>query len=420
MLRSRRLDLSASLNEAGRSAVVDSPVGLWIQLALVVSQMSLAMVLVVGASLLLNSFVRLQSVDPGFDSRHLLRADFQLPENRYPRSFANYPNWPELQLFHDLLLADLRTKPGISSAALTSNHPLDAGFTNSFVIEGREAEYASQGEMTNRLVSDDYFETAAVSLLQGRLLPRHTGSEMGNALVLNRAAAERYFPQSDPIGQRIRFWGRQREIVGIVDNERMHGLGEATPPAMYVSMHQNPGFGAVTILIRTDRDPSLFVGVLRDAVRKLDPEVALYGVATMESTVRESLARERFTATLLGSFAVVAGLLAIVGVYSVLSYLVTQRSHEVGVRVAMGAGRGHILVLVLRQGMGLAAIGIALGVAGSLALSRFLSHFLYGVGPLHPQTYLAATGILALAALVACWVPARRACRLDPVSAIRS
>jgi predicted permease len=330
-----------------------------------------------------------------------------------------YPQWDELKGFHRRLLTTLNESPGVLSAALTSSHPLDAGWTNSFQIQGREAEVSSQGEMSTRLVSDDYFATAGVRLLEGRLLPRHTGSE-APSLVLNKVAALRYFPEGNALGQRIAFWGVEREVVGVVDNERIHGLKDEVPPAMYGSIHLLPTIGATTLMVRTDRDPRLLIDTVRRVVEALDPEVALYDVVTMEKTVAESLARERFTTALLSLFAGVALALALVGVYSVLSNLVAQRRHEVGVRLTVGAGSLQILGLIVRQGMALATLGMALGLVASLVLSRFLSHLLYGIGPLDPLAYLLAIGALALTALLACLIPARRASKIDPVSAIRS
>ena len=413
-LQARRLDLEAALRErasTGGKALL--------RRLLVVAQMAAALMLLVSAGLLLASLVELQRVDPGFRAAGVLRADFELPRSRYPRDFSVWPRWAEVHRFHRELLEKVEALPGVRSAAIATSHPLDSGFTNSFVIVGREDEYASQGELKTRLVTDRYFETAGVELLEGRLFTGREDTESHQVLLLNRAAVERYFPDGRAVGEEIRFWGITREVVGVVGNERMQGLGEETPPAMYVPLAQSPPVGGVTLMVRAEGDPLLLAGPVRDAVRALDPDLAVWNVATMDETVARSLAKERFTSLLLALFAAIAVALAAVGVHGVLSYLVSRRRREIGVRVALGASRFEVLRMVVSQGMGLAAAGLALGLAGAVAASRLLSGLLYGVSPLDPLTYALVTAALFAAALLACALPARRATRVDPASVLR-
>ncbi len=287
------------------------------------------------------------------------------------------------------------------------------------MIVGREDEAASQGELKTRLVTAGYLGTAGVELVAGRAFSGREDTESPQVLMLNRAAVERYFPAGRALGAEIRFWGITREVIGVVGNERMHGLGAATPPAMYVPLGQAPPVGGVTLMVRSAADPRLLAAPLRDAIWALDPDLAVWNVTTMDETVARSLARERFTSLLLALFAAVAVALAAVGVHGVLSHLVARRRREIGVRIALGASRLEVLRMVVSQGMGLAAAGLGLGLAGAVAASRLLTGLLYNLSPLDPLTYAAVTVALLAAALVACALPGRRATRVDPATALR-
>jgi predicted permease len=285
---------------------------------------------------------------------------------------------------------------------------------------GREEESTNWGELTTRMVGPGYFATAGLQVVEGR--PFNSGDDAEAPLValVNRATVERYFVDSPVIGAQIQFWGQPREIVGIVENERMYGLTEDTPPAVYASMLQAPQVGRATLMVRTRLDPLLLVESVRAAVRELDPGIPVYNVSTMEQTLADSLARERFTSLLFAIFAGVGLLIAVIGVHGVLSYLVAQRGHEVGVRMALGASRSQVRRMVVSQGMGLALGGIALGLILAVSLSRLLSGLLFEVSATDPLTYAAVAGVLALTALAASALPARRATRIDPVDALRS
>ncbi len=416
----RRLDLQANLKEGRRQGGSASIERMRFQRFLVVGQMAVAFVLLIGSALLINSFWRLSRVDPGFATSNVLRVSLLLPESRYPRDFQVYPRWPEVHQFNERLLRTLSDMPGIQDVALAVNHPLDGGFTNSFRITGRESEAASQPEMPTRLVSADYFQTMGVPLAAGRGFEDRDHAESPLVMLINQAAADRFFPDGDAIGSRITFWGMEREVIGIVGNERFYGLAEDTPAAMYGSTSQAPPVGGEVLLVRTAGDPLLVVDGVRQAIWEQDADLAIFNVATLDETLAESLATERFTTVLLLVFGGVALILALVGVYGVLAYLVARRRHEIGVRLAIGASSEEIVRMVLRQGMVLALAGMSLGIGGAVALSGSLRSLLFEISPLDPVTYVMAATGLVMAAGTACLMPALRASRVDPVEAMRT
>jgi putative ABC transport system permease protein len=238
-------------------------------------------------------------------------------------------------------------------------------------------------------------------------------------MLLTEAGARQYFPDSSPFGHRVRYRGTTREIVGNVSNERFHGLSEDEPSAIYPPIWQTP-MAAGSILLRTSADPLSSVTSLRTAVATIDPALALYAIETMDQAIAQSLARERFTMLLLGLFAAAALLLAVIGVHGVLSYTVAQRTHEVGIRVALGASRSSVVGLVVRQALGLALLGISIGLAGAWAGSRVLASLLYGVTTTDAATFAGVTVLMVAVSAFACWLPARRASGIDPMAALRS
>jgi putative ABC transport system permease protein len=388
--------------------------------ALVMSEMALALVLLVGAALLMQSFWRLRRVDPGWTATNVLRVQFQLPRTRYPQSYADYPgSWSRIINFERELVTQTAAIPGVRSVALASNDPLDAGFTNSFVIEGREGEARNgQAELATRPVSASYFATLGVPLLQGRAFQSSDDANADPVVLINEAAAHKYFPTDSPIGHRLRFWGTWRTIVGVVGNERFAGLAAEAPPAMYPPITQAP-MASASLLVRAGRDPRQLVGPVRDVFRQLDREIAPYGVATMDDVIDSSIAQRRFTMELLCGFAALALGLALIGVYGVVSYGVARRTHEMGVRMALGATRHDVIRHVLRDGSRLALFGALLGILGALAATRLLSTQLYGVKASDPLTFAFAAAAIVIVALVGSYVPARRASRVAPVAALQ-
>ncbi|MET0396784.1 MAG: ABC transporter permease [Longimicrobiaceae bacterium] len=419
VLQARRVDPQAGLRADGGRGASAAPGAARARRGLVAVEVALSVVLVVGAGLLVHSLWRLQRVDPGFRTENVLRASFVLPASRYPQSYDVYPRWSEVTAFQRELLERARALPGVRSAALASHHPLAPGFTNSFVIEGREDEAADQAEIPLRAVSPEYFATVGVPLLRGRLLSPRDDADAPAVLLVNEAAARRFFPGADPVGKRIAFWGTSREIVGVVGNERFHGVAADAPPAAYPPLAQTP-MGTATLLLRAAGDPAALVPALRAAVRGLDPEVALYEMETLDRTLSRSISQPRFTTALLGTFAALALLLAVIGVYGVLSYAVAQRTREIGIRVALGARRGEIVRLVVGQGMAPVLAGLALGLAAAFAGARVLSGILFEVAPTDPLAFTAVVPVLGAASLLAAWLPARRAASVDPMTALRT
>jgi predicted permease len=415
-LQARRIDLHGALQGGGGRGATGGVAHRRARDLLVTAEVALSVVLVVGAGLLIRSLWKLQAVDPGFRTAQVLKLDLTLPPSRYPQDFAEHPHWTAVSGFYQRLLERASAVPGVGAAALAASHPLAPGFTNSFVIVGREAEYTQQPEIAIRVVSPGYFALMDVPLRRGRLLEERDVADAAGVLLINEAAARRFFPAQDPVGQRIAFWGRERTVVGVVGNERFRGLGEEAPPAAYPPLAQVP-VGSASLLARAG---DAAVPALQRAVWSLDPDLALSGVEPLDRTLAQTIARPRFTTVLLGLFATLALLLASIGVHGLLSYTVVQRTREIGIRLALGAPRPAVLGLVARQGVGLALAGTAAGLLGGLALSRLLRSLLFGVGPTDPVTFVAAPLILVAVTLVASYFPARRATRVDPMIALRS
>ncbi|HEX7181159.1 MAG TPA: ABC transporter permease, partial [Thermoanaerobaculia bacterium] len=318
--QARRTDLQATLKEeAGRGATTDRKRSR-LRSVLVVTELALAVVLSVGAGLLLKSFWLLHRVDPGFRAKGVIKAELQLPASRYPRSFSTWPDWPEQRRFHSSLLEEVRALPGVESATVAGSHPLDPGFTNSFSVVGREEEAEDWPEIAVRLVGVEYFRTMGVPLINGRLLGDGDDVSAPRALLVNEETARRFFAGRDPLGQKIVFWRLEWTVVGIVSNERFQGLTETPPPAVYVSLTQAPSAsGSASLLVRAQGDPEALIQAVRAAIRKVDPELAVFGEETLERTLAESVGQQRFTMLLLTVFAGLALVLAVVGVYGVLS-----------------------------------------------------------------------------------------------------
>lgn len=417
-LSARRVDLVSGLQaDAGGSR--GSGGGSLLRSGLVVAELAGAVVLVVGAGLLGKSLWQILAVDPGFRAERVLKAEFQLPRSRYPVDFASWPNFREMHAFNDALLERVQALPAAEGAAISGSHPLDQGFTNSFLIVGREAESAGFAEISIRRVTPGYFDTVGLTVQRGRALTAGDGTEAAPVAMINEAAAARYFPDRDPIGQRLAFWGDERRIVGVVANEKFHGLTAAAPAAVYTPLAQTPSTGSEVLLVRSNKDPATLASAVRAAIHDVDPQLAVFGVEALQDTVGRSVSRQRFTLLLLGAFAGVAIVLAAVGVHGVLSYVVARRTPEMGIRMALGASRGNVIGLVARQGAKLAAFGLAIGLALALVASRLLGSLLYGVTPADPAIFAAVAVAVFAIAMLATLLPARRATRIAPVAALR-
>jgi predicted permease len=419
-LQSVRVDLQSSL--AGASVRTTSGIGRTrLRSALVVLELAFAVVLVCGAALLVRSFWTLQRVNPGFQGAGVLKAEYQLPASRYPANFRVWPNFKEQHAFNAALLGRAAALPGVESVAIAGNHPLDPGYTNSFTVVGREAESRTWPEISIRRVSAGYFRTVGLQLVQGRFFRDGDVIDSAPVVLINQAAAARLFPGRDAIGAQIRFWGSSRTIVGVIGNEKFHGLTEAPPIAAYTPLTQTPSAdGAGVLLVRTAGEPASLEGALTGVIHEIDPGLAVFGVEPVQVTLSRSVQQRRFMMLLLALFASMALLLAAVGIHGVLSYSVSQRGREIGIRMALGATARDMVGLIVREGLGLTAVGLGLGLLGAFAVTRLLSSQLYGVTPTDPLTFGGVAGMLALVALIATAAPARRAAAVNPLDALRS
>jgi putative ABC transport system permease protein len=414
-LQAARPELSTVLKEGGRSGSAGARRGR-LRSGLAAAEIALALVLLVGAGLLLKSFVRLTHVDPGFDPRGILLAQLNLPASSYAED-------AKLTAFSRGIHERLGALPGAEAAALTSSVPLVGGAYYSFRIDGEpEPPPQTVQDAESFVVSPGYFGALRIPLLQGRDFDAVLDAEQApRAAIVSQTLARRYFPDADPIGRRISTEGPREEawmtIVGVVGDTRNRGLGEDVYPQLYAPLAQVPR-RSMTLVVRTPGDPAALSGAVRAAVAAMDPELPVYGISTMDGVVAESVAGQQFNMLLIGVFGAVALLLASIGIYGVLSYSVAQRTHELGIRMALGAGRREILMLVLRQGMRLALVGVAVGLAASLAVTRVLSGLLYGVAAVDLPTFGSVAALLVAVALLACSLPAWRAMKVSPLAAL--
>ncbi len=421
ILQARRVDLLSALKGEGGWLTSAGPERHKVRSVLVAAELALAVVLVIGASLLVRSFYRLQRVDPGFQTVGVLKAEYQLPSSRYPADFRVWPNFKEMHQFTHALLERAGRLPGVDSVAIAGNHPLDPGFTNSFAVVGREAEAKTWPEISVRRVTPGYFRTVGLALTRGRLLGDGDATAAHAVLVINEAAARQFFAGREALGAQISFWGTARTIVGIVANERFHGLADPPPIAAYAPLAQAPSVGgAGVLLVRTRQDPSGLQTAIAATIRELDPGLAVFGLEPLDATMLRSVAERRFTMVLLGSFAALALALAAIGVHGMLSFGVARRTREIGLRMSLGARPASVVGLILREGLGVALVGLTIGLVAALVATRVLASLLFGVTPTDPSTFVLVALFLVLVALGASFVPARRATRIDPATALRS
>jgi predicted permease len=421
VLQARRIDVSRALAADGERAATAGWRSRRLRSGLVAGEIALAVVLTVGAGLMIRTVLRLQAVNPGFDVARVYKAEFQLPKSRYPRDFRQWPNFAEMHRFNAALLEHVRRLPGIEAVALAGSHPLDAGFTNSFVVVGREAESRQWPEIAVRRTTPGYFAALRVPLVRGRLLHDSDQTVSPPVVLVNEAAARRFFDRRDPIGQQIRFWGTARQIVGVVGNERFHGVAESAPPAVYAPLAQTPSAnGAEVLLVRAAQAESTGVAsALRHVIRGVDPALAVFGDEPLAVTLTESIGQRRFVMLLLAAFAVLALLLAALGIYAVLAYDVAQRRREIGIRMALGARPAAVGCLVIWRGTALACAGLVVGGLASVGLTRVLRSLLYEVAPGDLTTLVIVGALLGVVAALASYLPARRVVRMDPLRALR-
>ena len=402
------------LKEGGRASTGAG--GRWLRNGLLVGEVALSIVLLVGAMLLLRSFSRLTNVDPGFRADNVLAFRVALPNLAYPERHQRIA-------FFDRLLTKLEDHPEITAAGMVQTLPMRGDYYLSVTIQGRPEPKPGEGLSANhRSVSPGYFNALGIPLLRGRTFDDRDAEKSPMVAVVDESFVEQYFPGEDPIGRGIDIGNGSDgfyQIVGVVGKVHHHGLEAKLNPSMYVPYKQD-AFSNMWVVARTQGDPALLTGAARQAVREIDPALPAFSMTPLPTVISDSYAQRRFSMLLLGLFAGVALFLAAVGLYGVVAYSVSQRTQEIGLRMAIGAERSHVLGMVIGGGMKLALVGVAIGLAGAFALSGMMTTMVFGVTPLDPASYGATAVVLLAVAALACYVPARRATRVDPVVALRS
>ena len=416
-LHASRFNLFGSLKEGGRTATGGTGRSRMRSL-LVISQVSLAVVLLIGASLLIESMFHMLHESPGFDPQGVLAFNLDLPDARYGKPAQSAD-------FFKSLLEKVRAVPGVKSASAVMPLPLTSNsLRTSFEIEGRPMAKSDLPRTFIRAVGLDYFGTMRIPLVAGREFNERDDRHAPHVIIINQTLARKFFSGENPIGKHMKPGmnvdksDSTCEIVGVVRDVKHRNLWQPPDPESYVPYEQNP-IGAMDIVVRSEADPMTLLPAMRAQVLALDAELPIYKAQRMEEYVAASVAQRRFTSLLCSIFAGAGLLLAVVGLFGVMSYSVAQRTHELGVRVAVGAAKADILRLILKEGMGITIVGIVVGLFGTLAVSTILKSQLYGVSARDPLTFLGVILLLAMVALAACYIPARRATRVDPMVALR-
>ena len=414
-LQASKLDVSSSLKEGGRTGEGHRRTSA--RSLLLIGEVALSLILLVGAGLLIKSFLRLQQVRPGFNPHNVLIASVALPAAKY-----NEQQRPE---FFRQLMERLQTAPGVQAAGGGVNLPLGASnysIGRAFIPEGRPLTVDEAHDSNFSTITGDYFRALQIPLLAGRIFQMRDGPDALKVVIINESAAKRYFGSpAAAIGKRLSVWRDEkfmREIVGVVGDTKTGALDAENAAQLYVPHAQDPQWNFMGLVIRTAGDPATFATTLRREVQAIDKDQPIYAVRTMDDVVMNSLGTRRVSMQLFAVFAGAALLLAAIGIYGVMAYSVTQRTQEIGIRMAIGAGKSDVLGLVIRQGMALTTIGVAVGLAGAFALTRLIANLLFGVAATDPFTFCAIPLLLLFVALAACYLPARRAARLNPVKAL--
>ncbi|HEV8484126.1 MAG TPA: ABC transporter permease [Blastocatellia bacterium] len=414
-LHSTRSDLNETLKEGGRGGTAGARRNRARGL-LVALEIALSMVLLIGAGLMIKSFVRLANVNPGFDTRSISTMRLSLPAAQYadPRSRAT---------FFQQVIARLQSAPGVQSAAAISRLPLTPGNSSrSFYIEGRPEDGSGKSPSADyRVISSEYFSSMGTRLLKGRAFTERDDRNSHDVVIVNKTMAGRFWPDEDPLGKRFRIeadGAPMMEIVGVVEDVKHFGLAAQTRPEMYVPYQKDP-WPFMTIVVRSTSDPKGLADLMRSEVWAVDRDLPVPDIKTIEQLLSNSVAQRRFNMSLLAVFGALALFLAAVGIYGVMSYSVTQRSHEIGIRMALGAQRSDVLRLVIGHAMTLTMIGAGLGLAAAFALTRLMTSLLFEVDATDPATFAGIAVVLTGVALAASFVPARRASKVDPMIALR-
>lgn len=415
-LQASRRDLTLSLKEGGSAE--SSRRRSLAHGVLVITEVALSLVVLIASGLLINSFWRLIHVRPGFDASQVLTTQLSLIQPTYKDDSRQIA-------FFDRLQKELKDAPSVESAGFISELPMAGEANDTFftIVEHPPADPTDHDDADFRIAGGDYFSAMRIPLLAGREFSRQDSAAAPQVILINEPFAKRYFGSENPLGKHLSiFEGKPefvtREIVGVVGGNKHFALQEMLRPEMFLPLKQAPR-NRMNLVVRGAGDPAALAPVVREAVRSVDPDEATASFRTMDDVVAQSAAGDRFNTLLLGAFGAMALFLAAAGIFGVLSYVVTQRTREIGLRVALGAEPGDILSVIVGQGMRLALAGVAIGVAGSFAVTRWMSNFLYDVKPTDPLTFAAVTALLTATAFAACYFPARRAMRVDPMVALR-
>ncbi|MFL6333873.1 MAG: ABC transporter permease [Pyrinomonadaceae bacterium] len=413
-LQLSKTDVTSDLKEGGRGGG-EGRERARMRSAFVVAQVALSLVLLVGAGLLLNSFYHLLRTSPGFNPQNLLTMEYRLPRNRYAKGEQQWA-------FHREVVERVSHLPGVESAAVVRGLPFSGnGGALTYLVPGQPAPPPGQEQKAlENAIDPNYLATVGLPLIRGRNFTYADGPETPPVLLVNRNLAEKLWPGADPLGRQLELPEAKMtgSVVGVVGDAKQYDLAEQQRPQLYTAYAQNPHiFG--TLVVRARVEPMSLAETVKKAVWSVDPEQPVWKVRTVEHLIEQNFAGRRFMLTLMACFAGLAVMLTALGLYGVISYTVAQRTHEIGVRVALGAQGRDVLRLVLGQGMKLIVVGLGLGLAGAYAATRLMAGLLYGVSTTDPLTYAAVALLLAAIALLACYLPARRATRVDPLEALR-
>jgi len=413
-LQSARLDLNEVLKEGGRTMAAGASHRL--RSALVVTEIALAVVLLVGAGLMMKSLLRLLQTNVGFKTDHLLTVMFVLPPSKYTEDNQTINASQQIQ-------ERVRSLPGVSSTGTVDILPLNAGNTTRFFIDGDPVPAPGKEIEANiRIVSDDYFRTLGVPLLAGRAFDDRDAAGKPGVVIIGKTIADRLFAGRDPVGRKLRYSSIQADgdlIVGVVGDVKITGLDQAVRPVLYYPFRQSAG-PFMSLVVRTDGDPTALAASIRNEIRTIEPDTAILAINSMDQMIAQTPASfmRRFPALLISIFAIVALLLASIGIYGVVSYSVSQQTHHIGVRMALGASPSDILRMVLKQGLLLAVLGVGIGIGAAFGLMRLLRTLLFEVSANDAATFALVAGALFIIALLACYLPARRATKVDPLVAL--
>jgi putative ABC transport system permease protein len=411
-------DLNDTLKETGRDSAAGRH-GNRIRGFLIISEVAVSFLLLIGAGLLINSFIHLRHVDPGFRSEKLLTMKIVLPETRYPNKQGR-------SLFYDELLRRIEALPGVAATAVATDLPLtNTGNSLGIAMEGRADPAPDRMPIIiTRVVSPAYFKTMSIPLLDGRVFTDGDKSDSPPIVVISETMARRFWPGENPLGKRIKV-GRSTSswpwltVIGVVKDVRQYELIIEPKPQMYVPYQQAEFFEPRALVIRTNFNPLSLAGTVRQTVWEIDKDQPVSDISTMEEVIADSVAQQRFSMLLLGIFAGLALVLAAVGIYGVMSYSVAQRTREIGIRMALGAQRSDVLKMTIGSGLRLVLVGAAIGLVAALVLTRVMSSLLFGVSPTDPLTFISISIVLIGVAVLASYVPALRATRVDPIFALR-